>query len=234
MVGQLEIAGLTSFNRVGNAPRVNGEQTRMSLDTRGVAHAVKRRKGAIQSCSTTRSCKQPSALLRSGDRQQMVYEPVEKRNLDALVRVFSSWKRTDEGVHPTIFNRPLPVDTNPKCERGRRSTSPSFTLRVGLGQTRLASSSTSKQTDSAKQCLFGAIPIVVRVRTISDHRLRPAAWMPRIPPRCEGARRSVPAGRPFSIDRLTGTTRASPRVLSDVEPFLHERVRQHGPPRQGG
>ncbi len=53
IVGQLEIAGLTSFNRVGNAPRVDGEQTRTSLGARGVAHAVKRRKGAIQSFSTT-------------------------------------------------------------------------------------------------------------------------------------------------------------------------------------
>ena len=32
----------------------------------------------------------------------------------------------------------VPVDTNPKCERERRSTSPSFTLRVGVGQTSLA------------------------------------------------------------------------------------------------
>ena len=36
VVGQHEIAGLPSFNRVGNAPRVDGEQTRMSLDVRGV------------------------------------------------------------------------------------------------------------------------------------------------------------------------------------------------------
>ena len=55
MVGQLETAGLTSFNRVGNAPRVDEEQTRTSLDARGVAHAVKRRKGAIQSWPTTSS-----------------------------------------------------------------------------------------------------------------------------------------------------------------------------------
>ena len=32
------------------------------------------------------------------------WQPVEKRNLDALVRVFSSGIRTDEGVHPTAFN----------------------------------------------------------------------------------------------------------------------------------
>ncbi len=53
VIDQLEIAGLTSFNRVGKAPRVDGEQTRTSLDARGVAHAVKRRTGAIQSWPTT-------------------------------------------------------------------------------------------------------------------------------------------------------------------------------------
>ncbi len=43
VVRQLDLEGLTSFNRVGNAPRVDGEQTRTSLDARGVAHAVKQR-----------------------------------------------------------------------------------------------------------------------------------------------------------------------------------------------
>ena len=33
--------------------------------------------------------------------------PLERSNLDALVRAISSWKRTDEGVHPTMFNRLL-------------------------------------------------------------------------------------------------------------------------------
>ena len=31
-------------------------------------------------------------------------QAVESRNLDALVRAFSRWERTDEGVHPTFFN----------------------------------------------------------------------------------------------------------------------------------
>ncbi len=37
---------VSSFNRVGNAPRVGGELASTSLNPRGVAHAVKRGQGA--------------------------------------------------------------------------------------------------------------------------------------------------------------------------------------------
>ena len=40
--------------------------------------------------------------------------------------------------------------THPKCERGRRSTSPSLTLRVGVGQTSLAGRLTDSQQRTLK------------------------------------------------------------------------------------
>ena len=55
--------------------------------------------------------------------------------LTALAAIFGGFTMVIRGEPLWIrqlVTKGLPVDTNPKCERGHRSTSPSFTLRVGV------------------------------------------------------------------------------------------------------